>query len=171
MGLYVISVVSTTDVCIGLGGNKSNSELRDTDMVDDDSQTYLLGEHISFCKPRFLAAFLSPLRDSYSSCLALATSPPELTDQILSRLVQTTRDNIPMVFIVRRSGDVCQDIAFGTYRLSPHSLGTTPEDRYCSLAKERVEPRRWVLCRRACLATPPRDPPDEGSTAREDPLA
>jgi len=39
MGLYVTSFVATTDVCIGLGANISNSELRDTDMVDGDSQT------------------------------------------------------------------------------------------------------------------------------------
>jgi len=39
MGLYVTSVVSTTDVCMGQGANKSNSELRDRDMIDGDSQT------------------------------------------------------------------------------------------------------------------------------------
>ena len=39
MGLYVNSFVSTTDVCIGLGANKSNSELRVTDMIDGDSLT------------------------------------------------------------------------------------------------------------------------------------
>ena len=38
MGFYDTSVVSMTDVCIGLGANISNSELRDTDMVDGDSQ-------------------------------------------------------------------------------------------------------------------------------------
>ena len=38
MGLYVTSVVSTTDVSIGLEANISNSELRDTDMVYIDSQ-------------------------------------------------------------------------------------------------------------------------------------
>ena len=39
MGLYVNSVVSTTDVCEELGANISNSELRDTDMVGGDRQT------------------------------------------------------------------------------------------------------------------------------------
>jgi len=37
MGLYITSVVSMTDVSIGLGANISNSELRDTNIVGSDS--------------------------------------------------------------------------------------------------------------------------------------
>ena len=182
MGLYATSVVSTTDVCIGLGENQSNSELRDRDMFDGDSQTYTSSEKISFCKPRYLAAFLSPLRDSSSSCLALANSSPQLNDQILSRLIQR-REIISRGF--SSSVDLAMSIKISppVHKVSRPSLGTTPEDRSnhspepCqknyrsrSPAEERMDPRRWVQCRRACPATPPlRVPPDERNTEREDP--
>jgi len=57
-------------------------------------------EKIAMCKPRFFAASF-PLDE----CLALATSSPQLTDQISSRLVHVKRDYIPRVF-VGRSGNV-----------------------------------------------------------------
>jgi len=39
MGWYITSVVSTIDVCIGLGAEMSKSELGDSDMFGGDSQT------------------------------------------------------------------------------------------------------------------------------------